>query len=85
MFGRNERHRLVAGIAGLMCVVLLKDATEKQIPSRKQTPDVFIEKTLGTDAKSASELAERILTTIFEVDSGEVTIYSGDFQRFRWM
>ena len=60
-----------------------QDAPEREVPYPKTDPHIFLEAELGTDTSAAAELAEAVLTKVFNVKKSRRTIYAGDYRDFR--
>jgi hypothetical protein len=60
-----------------------QDAPEREVPYPKTDPHIFLEADLGTDISAAAELTEAVLTKVFHVKRGMLTIYAGDYREFR--
>ena len=63
----------------------LQDAALKKVAYPKDISHVFLETELGSDISAAAELTEAILTKIFQIRTGHLTIYAGDYHKFRWV
>ena len=61
----------------------LQDAPEREVPYPKTDPHIFLEAELGTDISAAAELTEAVLTKVFHVKTGMITIYAGDYHDFQ--
>ncbi len=60
-----------------------QDAPEREVPYPKTDPHIFLEADLGSDISATAELAEAVLTKVFQVKKGMMTIYAGDYREFR--
>ena len=74
---RHERQRLED-------MEPLQNAVERKVSYSGTAPHVFIEAELGSDVSLASVLAESILTEVFQIGSGMLDIYGGEYRKFRW-
>ena len=61
-----------------------QDAALKKVAYPKDISHIFLEAELGSDISAAAELTEAILTKIFQIRTGHLTIYAGDYHKFRW-
>jgi hypothetical protein len=61
-----------------------QDATLKKVAYPKDISHIFLEAKLGSDISAAAELTETILTKTFHIRTGQLTIYAGDYHKFRW-
>lgn len=62
----------------------LQGAALKKVTYPKDISHIFLEAELGSDISVAAELTEAILTEIFQIRTGNLTIYAGDYHKFRW-
>ena len=62
----------------------LQDAVERKVSYSGTAPHIFIEAELGSDVVRASEMTETILTEVFQIGSGKLGTYAGDYRKFRW-
>ena len=62
----------------------LQNAVERKVSYSGTAPHIFIEAELASDVSRASMLAESILTEVFQIGSGELRIYTGEYRKFRW-
>ncbi len=60
-----------------------QNAEERKIPYPKTDPHIFLEAELGADISAAAELTETVLTKVFQVKKGMITIFGGDYREFR--
>jgi len=67
----------------LVQIAPFQDAPEREVPYPKTDPHVFLEADLGTDTAAAAELAEAVLTKVFQVEKGMITTFGGDYREFR--
>lgn len=74
---RHERQRLEK-------MEPLQNATVREVTYPGTAPHIFIEAELGSDVSRASVLAESILTEVFQIESGMLDIYGGEYRKFRW-
>ena len=64
-------------------VAPFQDAIEREVPYPKTDPHVFLETELGTNISAAAALTEAVLTKVFHLKTGMITIYAGDYREFR--
>ncbi len=64
-------------------IVPLQDAPEREVPYPKTEPHIFLEADLGTDTSAAAALTEAVLTKVFHLKTGMITIYAGGYRGFR--
>ena len=74
---RHERQRLEE-------MKPLHNAVERKVSYSGTAPHIFIEAELKFDVSRASVLAESILTEVFQIGSGMLDIYGGEYRKFRW-
>ncbi len=60
-----------------------QDALEREAPYPKTDPHIFLEAELGTNISAAAALTEAVLTKVFHLKTGMITIYAGDYREFR--
>ena len=60
-----------------------QDALKREAPYPKTDPHIFLEAELGTDISAAAALTEAVLTKVFHLKTGMITIYAGDYREFR--
>ena len=60
-----------------------QNAEERKIPYPKTDPHIFLEADVGSDISAAAELTEAVLTKVFQVKKGMITIFGGDYREFR--
>ena len=61
-----------------------QDVALKKVAYPKDISHIFLEAELESDISAAAELTEVILTKIFHIRTGHLTIYAGDYHKFRW-
>ena len=61
-----------------------QESTLKKIAYSKDISHIFLEAELESDISTAAELTEAILTKIFHIRTGQLTIYAGNYHKFRW-
>ena len=64
-------------------IVPFQDAPEREVPYPKTDPHVFLAAELGTDTSAAAALTEAVLTKVFHLKTGMITIYAGGYRGFR--
>lgn len=74
---RHERQRLEE-------MEPLLDAVERKVSYSGTAPHIFIEAELGSNVVRAAEMAETILTEVFQIGSGKLGAYLGNYRKFRW-
>ena len=74
---RHERQRLEE-------MELLQNAVERKVSYSGTSPHIFIEAELGSDVVRAAEMTETILTKVFQIGSGKLGTYVGNYHKFRW-
>ncbi len=74
---RHERQRLEK-------MEPLHNATVREVTYPGTAPHIFLESALGSGVARASVLAESILTEVFQIESGMLDIYGGEYRKFRW-
>ena len=74
---RQERQRLEE-------IELLQNAVERKVSYSGTAPHIFIEVELGSDVVQAAEMTETILTEVFQIGSGKLGTYVGDYNKYRW-
>jgi len=74
---RHERQRLEK-------MDPLQNATVREVTYPGTAPHIFLESALGSGVARASVLAESILTEVFQIGSGMLDIYGGEYRKFRW-
>lgn len=61
-----------------------QDAVERKVAYSGTAPHIFIEAELGSDVVQAAEMTEAILTDVFQMGSGKLGTYVGNYHKFRW-
>lgn len=74
---RHERQRLEE-------MEPLQDAVERKVSYSGTAPHIFIEAEIGSDVVRAAEMTETILTEVFQIGSGQLGTYAGNYRKFRW-
>ena len=74
---RHERQRLEE-------MEPLQNAVERKVSYSGTAPHIFIEAELGSDVVRATEMTETILTEVFQIGSGKLGTYVGNYHKFRW-
>ena len=65
-------------------MVPFQNATLKKVAYQKDISHIFLESELGSDISAAAALTEAILAKIFHIRTDHLTIYAGDYHKFRW-